>query len=43
MQHRLGCDLGIYFQDHPEQKTHAAGQILKYKRDHAMLKFLRTP
>jgi hypothetical protein len=32
MQHRLGCcDLGVYFQDHPEQKTQPVGQILKYE------------
>jgi hypothetical protein len=34
---------GIYFQDHPKQKTEPVSQILKYERDHAMLIFLRNP
>jgi hypothetical protein len=44
VQDSLGCyDLGIYFQDHPKQKTQPIGQILKYKRDRAVLIFLRNP
>ena len=44
VQHRLGCyDLGIYFRDHPEQRTRGVGKIVKFERDDAIMIFLHNP